>query len=173
MNFTSSTFTRILQTATADITSEHIQQWLEDFTSLSYGKNSSAILIDPRTTLLTPEFKNLSEKFNMTLITTDLNYYLTHILTPTLSLFDKQCTEINRLHKMYLQSASDLKRIIFTIWCSLRTLKQNEQISQIFQNTSLWTNQDELYRESLRAAIPSPLPKKKKKKSPVKPGKKI
>jgi hypothetical protein len=39
MNFTSSTFTRILQTTTGDITYEHLQQWFEDFISLSYGKN--------------------------------------------------------------------------------------------------------------------------------------
>jgi hypothetical protein len=71
---------------------------------------------------------------------------------------------------MYLKSASDLKRIIFTIWCSLRTLKQNEQICQLFHQTFLWKNQDELYRQSLRSAIPSPLPKKKKKKSPIKTG---
>jgi hypothetical protein len=71
---------------------------------------------------------------------------------------------------MYLKSASDLKRIIFTIWCSLRTLKQNEQICQMFQQTFLWKNQDELYRQSLRSAIRSTLPKKKKKKSPVKTG---
>jgi len=38
MNFTSSTFTRIVQTLTGDITYEHIQQWFEDFISLSYGK---------------------------------------------------------------------------------------------------------------------------------------
>lgn len=38
MNFQSSTFTRIIQTSTGDLTFEHIQQWLEDFNSLSYGK---------------------------------------------------------------------------------------------------------------------------------------
>jgi hypothetical protein len=38
MNFTSSTFTRIIQTSTGDINYEHIQQWFEDFISLSYGK---------------------------------------------------------------------------------------------------------------------------------------
>jgi hypothetical protein len=40
MNFPSSSFTRIVQTPTGDISSEHIQQWLEDFISLSYGKNN-------------------------------------------------------------------------------------------------------------------------------------
>jgi hypothetical protein len=39
MNFQSSSFTRIIQTLTGDVTSEHIQQWFEDFISLSYGKN--------------------------------------------------------------------------------------------------------------------------------------
>jgi hypothetical protein len=130
----------------------------------------SAILLDPRTTLLTPELKILCEKSHLELITIDLNYYLIHILSPIFSLFDKQCSEVNRLDKMYLKSASDLKRIIFTIWCSLRTLKQNEQICQIFQQSFLWKNEDELYRQSLRSALPLPLPKKKKKKSPIKPG---
>lgn len=40
MNFTSSTFTRIVQTPTGDITHEHIEQWFEDFVSLSYGKDN-------------------------------------------------------------------------------------------------------------------------------------
>ena len=40
MNFHSSSFTRIIQTSTGDITYEHIQQWFEDFISLSYGKNN-------------------------------------------------------------------------------------------------------------------------------------
>jgi hypothetical protein len=130
----------------------------------------SAILIDPRTTLLTPEFDNLCQKSNVELITTDLNYYLIHILSPIFSLFDKQCSEVNRLDKMFLKSASDLKRIVYTIWCSLRTLKQNEQICQIFKQTVLWRNDDELYLQSLRSAIPVALPKKKKKKSLVKTG---
>lgn len=38
MNFQSSTFTRIIQTSTGDVTYEHLQQWFEDFLSLSYGK---------------------------------------------------------------------------------------------------------------------------------------
>jgi hypothetical protein len=69
---------------------------------------------------------------------------------------------------MYLKSAGDLKRIIYTIWCSLRTLKQNEQICQIFNQTSLWRKDDELYLQSLRSAVP--LPKKKKRKLLVKTG---
>ncbi len=129
---------------------------------------SSAILIDPRTTLLTPEVENLCQKSNIELITTDLNYYLIHILSPIFSLFIKQSSEANRLDKMYLKSAGDLKRIIYTIWCSLRTLKQNEQICQIFNQTSLWRKDDELYLQSLRSAVP--LPKKKKRKLLVKTG---
>ncbi len=114
--------------------------------------------------------ENLCQKSNFKLITIDLNYYLIHILSPIFTLFDKKCSEVNRLDKMFLKSASDLKRIIFTIWCSLRTLKQNEQICQLFQQSFLWTNEDELYRQSLRLPISSSLPKKKKKKSPVKTG---
>ncbi|CAF3708171.1 unnamed protein product [Adineta steineri] len=174
MNFTSSTFTRIIQTATGNITYDYIQQWFEDFISLSYGKNNSAILIDPRTTLLIPEINSLCQKSNVELITTDLNYYLIRILSPIFSLFDKQCSEANRLNKMYLKPASDLKRIISLFWCTLRTLKQNEQICQIFKETPLWRNDDELYLQSLRSAIPSPSPKKiKKKKLLVKQGSKV
>jgi hypothetical protein len=40
INFTSSSFTRIVQTPTGDITYEHMQQWFEDFISLSYGKTN-------------------------------------------------------------------------------------------------------------------------------------
>ena len=130
----------------------------------------SAILIDPRTTLFTPELDDICQKSNLELFTIDLNYYLTHILSPVFSLFDQQCSAVNRLEKMYLKPASDFKRIIFTIWCSLRTLKQNEQICRLFERSFCWTNEDELYRRSIRALMPSTLPKKKKKKSPGKIG---
>lgn len=110
------------------------------------------------------------ERANVELITTDLNYYLIRVLAPVFSLFDQRCSEANRLDKMYLKSASDLQRIIYTIWCSLRTLKQNEQICQIFQGTPLWRAEDELYLQSLRSATPLPVPKKRKKKTLVKTG---
>lgn len=134
------------------------------------GDHFSAILIDPRTTLLTPEMSHLCAKSGVDLITNDLNYYLIHILCPIFTLFDRQCSEVNRLDKMFLKSASDFKRIIYTIWCSLRTLKQNERICQLFHESFLWTKEDEFYRQSLRATLPSTLPKKKKKKSPMKTG---
>ena len=133
----------------------------------------SAVLLDPRTTLLTPEIENLCQKSNIELITIDLNYYLVYILTPIFSLFTKQCAEINRLDKMFLKSASDFKRIIYTIWYSLRTLKQNEQICRYFRQTLLWRNDDELYLQSLRSSTSSLLllsSKKKKKKTLVKTG---
>lgn len=130
----------------------------------------SAILIDPRTTLLTPDMSNLCAKSGIDLITIDLNYYLIHILCPIFTLFDRQCSEVNRLDKMFLKSASDFKRIIYTIWCSLRTLKQNERICQLFHQSFLWTKEDELYRQSLRTTLPTAQPKRKKKKSPMKPG---
>lgn len=170
MNFQSSAFTRIIQTPTGDVTYEHVQQWFDDFISLSYGKNQSAILVDPRTTLLTPDMSQLCAQSSIELITLDLNYYLIHILCPIFTLFDRQCSEVNRLDKMFLKSASDFKRIIFTIWCSLRTLKQNEQICQLFHESFLWTKEDEFYRQSLRVSLPTVLPKKKKKKSPMKTG---
>ncbi|CAF2592883.1 unnamed protein product [Rotaria sp. Silwood2] len=172
MNFNSSTFTRIIQTTTGDITHEHIQQWFEDFISLSDKKNHSAILFDPRTTLLTPKLENLCLKSNIELLTIDLNYYLIHILSPIFSLFDKQCAEVIRLDKMYLKSAYDLKRIIYTIWHSLRTLKRNEQMYQIFKQTFLWKHDDDLYLQSLRSIGRSSSPKKKKKKTLVKTGSK-
>ncbi|CAF0960565.1 unnamed protein product, partial [Rotaria sordida] len=37
INYTSTTFTRIIETNNSDISYEHIQQWLDDFISLSYG----------------------------------------------------------------------------------------------------------------------------------------
>ncbi|CAF1497847.1 unnamed protein product [Rotaria magnacalcarata] len=166
MNFSSTTFTRIVQTATGDLTHEHMQQWFEDFISLSCGKDESAVLLDPRTTLLTPELENLCQKSNVEVLTIDLNYYLIHILSPIFSLFDKQCAEVNQLDKMYLKSSNDLKRIIYTIWQTLRTLKRTEKICEIFNKTFLWKTNDEVYLQSQRAIVPPSQPKKKKKKSP-------
>ncbi|CAF4382312.1 unnamed protein product [Rotaria socialis] len=166
MNFSSTTFTRIVQTATGDLTHEHMQQWFEDFISLSYGQDESVVLLDPRTTLLTPELENLCQKLNVELLTIDLNYYLIHILSPIFSLFDKQWTEVNKLDKMYLKSSNDLKRIIYTIWHTLRTLKKNEKICEIFNKTFLWKTNDEAYLQSQQAVVPPSPPKKKKKKSP-------
>jgi hypothetical protein len=71
---------------------------------------------------------------------------------------------------MYFKSPSDLKRIVYTIWSSLRTLKQNEQIYQIFNKTFLWRNEDLLYIQSSRPAVRSPIQKKRKKKTLVKTG---
>ncbi|CAF0723215.1 unnamed protein product [Adineta ricciae] len=171
-NFPSSEFTRIVQTPTGDISYETMQQWFEDFISLPNRSNNSAILIDPRMTLLTPDIDVLCQKSNVELVTIDLNYYLIHILTPIFSLFDQRYSETNRVEKMCFKPANDLKRIIYTIWCSLRTLKQNEQICQIFKGTPLWRDGDELYLLSTRAAAPLIVPKKKKKKILVKTGNK-
>ena len=44
INFNSSSFTRIIQTTTGDISYEHIQQWFEDFISLSYGKDHRHVI---------------------------------------------------------------------------------------------------------------------------------
>ncbi|KAG0430108.1 hypothetical protein DMUE_5695 [Dictyocoela muelleri] len=95
------------------------------------------------------------------MLTIDLNYYLIHILSPIMSIWNQQWTDINRLDRMFLRSPHDLRRIVYSIWCSLRTLKQNEQISALFHQTFLWRTQDKLYRQASRSIIP----KKKKKKS--------
>ncbi|CAF5190184.1 unnamed protein product, partial [Rotaria magnacalcarata] len=67
---------------------------------------------------------------------------------------------------MYLKSSNDLKRIIYTIWQTLRTLKRTEKICEIFNKTFLWKTNDEVYLQSQRAIVPPSQPKKKKKKSP-------
>ena len=121
-------------------------------------------------TLLTPDIDVLCQKSNVELVTIDLNYYLVHILTPIFSLFDQRYSETNRVEKMCFKPANDLRRIIYIIWCSLRTLKQNEQICQIFKGTPLWRDGDELYLLSTRATMPLTVPKKKKKKILVKTG---
>lgn len=114
--------------------------------------------------------ENLCQKSNVELVTIDLNYYLSHILSPIFSLFDKQCAEINRVDKMHLKSANDFKRIISMIWQSLRTLKQDEEFCQLFSKTFLWKTDDELYLQSSRSIARASQPKKKKKKSLVKSG---
>ena len=128
----------------------------------------SALLIDPRTTLLTADFQRACETSQIELFTLDLNYYLKHVLSPMVAMMEKQLSEANRIDKMFMKSPNDLRRIIYSLWYALRTLKQNEQISQVFHQTFLWRNQDQLYRQALRAPERPIVPKKKKKKSLVK-----
>ena len=132
--------------------------------------SSSALLIDPRTTLLTTDFQRACQKSPLEMFTLDLNYYLTTVLSPMLSLIDKQFAEANRVEKMFLKSPNDLRRIVYSLWYTLRTLKQNEQISELFHQTALWRNEDQVYRQASRAPERPIVPKKKKKKSLVKTG---
>ncbi len=120
----------------------------------------SALLIDPRTTLLMPEI----EKLNIQILTIDLNSYITNILSPIFSLFNKKWLEANRIDKMNCKSVGNIQRIIHTIWYSLRILKQNDELFKIFNQTILWKINDQEYIQSLEILNKNLLPKKKKTK---------
>jgi hypothetical protein len=89
-----------------------------------------------------------------------------------LTLFDKRWSEANRLDKMHFKSVGNIQRTIHTIWYTLRTLKQQEQIFNLFNQTILWKTNDQEFVQSLQ---PPPtqvlLLKKKKKKTLIKTGK--
>ena len=125
----------------------------------------SALLIDPRTTLISREFQRLSENSKLRLITIDLNSYLTHILNPIFSTFDKRWTEANFIEKMQLKSISNLQRMIDSTYFSLRTLIRDNQIQQFFQGTKLWKENDEKYFQSLQFPVNHSIIKIKKKKT--------
>jgi hypothetical protein len=131
----------------------------------------SALLIDPRTTLLMPDFERSCEKSNVQIITTDLNSYTSNILSPFFCLFTKQWSEANRIDKMYFKSFGYIQRIVHTLWYSLRTLKRNDELFRIFNQTILWKRNDEEYVQSLQVATKNLLPKKKKKKILIKTSK--
>ena len=133
----------------------------------------SALVVDPRTTLVTPEFETSCQKANVQMITTDVDAYNTHILAPFFSLFDKQWSEANRVGKMYLPPFGYVQRIVHTLWFSLRTLKQNDQISKLFDQTILWKTNDQEYVQSLQPPPPNLVPKKRKKKILVKTGNRL
>jgi hypothetical protein len=99
-----------------------------------------------------------------------LNYYLSRILSPIISLVDKQWSEINHLDRMYLKSPNDMQHLVYSTWFILRTLKRDEQIARHFQQTHLRKQEDQRYMESLRSTVRLPVPKKRKKKSLVKTG---
>jgi hypothetical protein len=131
---------------------------------------SSALLVDPRTTLLREDFERVCQQSNIELLTIDCNYYLIHFLSPFFSLLDKQWLECNRLDRMFFKSPNDLRRIIYSIWFALRTLKRDEQVCHLFEQTCLWRTNDQLYRQTLHINVRTPMPKKKKKKLLVKTG---
>ena len=166
-NFLSTPFTRIISSNNGDFQPEYLQQWLEDFVALNGTNQTSALLMDPRTTLFTEEFVNLCEKSNLNLLSINLNVYLTHFLSPLFTLMDKQWTELNRLDQMLMKSSLDLQRLVHSIWFILRNLKTNEEISRLFQSTPVWTKSDQIYLEFLRKppSRTATLTKKKKKKT--------
>jgi len=121
----------------------------------------SALLIDPRTTLLMPDL----EKLNIEILTTDLDSYITNILSPFFSLFHKQWLEANRIDEMKLKSAGYIERIIHTIWFTLRTVKRNDELCKIFNQTILWKVHDQEYVQNYPILNKNNLlPKRKKKK---------
>ncbi|CAF5195772.1 unnamed protein product, partial [Rotaria magnacalcarata] len=111
-----------------------------------------ALLIDPRTTLLTPDFLTSCQKCDVNIITTELDSYLTHILSPLFSLFDKQWSAANRIDIMRCKPQINIERIVHTMWFTLRTLKQNDQISKLFNQTILWKQNDQQYVQSLQTS---------------------
>lgn len=165
VNFPSIKSTRIIQTTNGDIFYENIQQWLEDFISSSNITSNSALLIDPRTTLLMPDM----EKLNIKILTMDLNSYISNVLSPFLNLFNKKWSEANRISKMKLKTGGEIEHVIYTFWYSLRTLKQNDELNKIFNQTKLWKKNDQDYIELLQNSMKNNLlPKKKKKKILIK-----
>lgn len=146
---------------------EQVEFWLVNRLDLDLV-SSSALLIDPRTTLLTTDFQRACETSQIELFTLDLNYYLKHVLSPMVAMIEKQLSDANRIDKMFMKSPNDLRRIVYSLWYALRTLKQNEQISQVFHQTFLWRNEDQLYRQASRAPERPVVPRRKKKKSLVK-----
>jgi len=115
-----------------------------------------------------PDFEITCEKSNIQILTTDFNSYMTNILSPFFSLFDKKWSEANRIDKLTLKSIGYIERVIHTLWYSLRTLKQNNELVQIFNQTILWKTNDQEYVQSLQISTKNLLPKKKKKKILIK-----
>ncbi len=120
-----------------------------------------------------PDFELACETSNIQIITTDLNSYISNILSPFFSLFTKQWTAANRIDKMHLKTVGNVQRIVHTVWYSLRTLKQNDELCKLFNQTILWKANDQEYVQSLQVATKNLLPKKKKKKILIKTSKRI
>ncbi|CAF0899518.1 unnamed protein product [Adineta ricciae] len=128
VNTASSPCTRIIESNNGDLTCEHIQQWLDEFLSSSQLTKNSALVIDPRTTLITLDFQRACENASVQLITTDVDVYNTYVLVPVFTIFDKQWSRANRINKMFLRSAANLQCIVYLLWFTLRTLKQDDQL---------------------------------------------
>lgn len=141
---------------------------LSSIVHLEHYFNSSALLLDPRMTLLMPDFEINCTKSNLQILTMDSNSYISKILHPVFSLFEKKWSEIHRIDRLMMKSTGYCQRTIFTLWSTLRTLKQNDAIFQLFNQTPFWKSNDQEYVQSLQAATKNLLPKKKKKKILIK-----
>ena len=110
----------------------------------------------------------------MALLTIDVNSYVSRILLPFFLLFDKYWSEANRVDIMHFKPGGSIQRIIHTIWFSLRTLKRDDQLANLFKQTILWRSNDEQYIQSLKPPVRPALAKIKKRR-PLMPktGKKV
>ena len=116
-----------------------------------------------------PDFAQLCEQSNVHLISTNVDSYVSNIALPIFRLFMKQWSEVNRIHKMSLASVGTIRRYIQSVWYSLRRLKDNDQISDLFKQTNFWKKNDQEYFEYLQQTnMKTILPKKKKKKILIK-----
>lgn len=115
-----------------------------------------------------PDFELNCTKSNIQILTMDLHSYISNILHPVISLFGKKWSEGHRIDRLMVKSTGYGQRIIFTLWFTLRTLKQNDALIQLFNQTILWKTNDQEYIQSLQAATKQLLPKKKKKKLLIK-----
>jgi hypothetical protein len=118
-----------------------------------------------------PDFEITCQKSNIQILTTDLDSYITNILYPFFSLFEKKWSEANRIDELTLKSIGYVERIVHTLWYSLRTLKRNNELIQLFNQTILWKTNDQEYVQSLEISTKNNLPKKKKKKILIKTSK--
>jgi hypothetical protein len=110
----------------------------------------------------------ICEKSNIQILTTDLDSYRTNVLYPFFSLFEKKWLEANRIDKFTLKSIGYIERVIHTLWFALRTLKRDNDLIQLFNQTILWKTNDQEYVQSLQISTKNNLPKKKKKKILIK-----
>ena len=100
----------------------------------------------------------------MTLLTIDVNSYVSRILLPFFLLFDKQWSEANRVDMMHFKPGGSIQRIIHTLWFSLRTLKREDQLANLFNQTILWRSNDEQFIQSLKPPVRPALVKIRKRR---------
>lgn len=138
------------------------------FKNISIRFHFSVILFDPRTTILPVDFIKNNENGSTRWMTIAKDVYLSNIVNPFLTMFDKRWSEANLVEKMHLKPLTNLQRTIDTLWFCLRTLKRNDEISDLFKKTPIWRIEDEKYFQSLRLPNPMSIVNKiKKKKRPL------